>query len=339
MGDEPMTHDPTADDGELADLLALDALEADEQADAELRHGTWPLPQGEATVLLAEAVAVEPPPGLRDEVLAAALVRRTPARPVEPPDPIDPAEAYERTAAEFRALIGSLDEAEATEHAHAEHGRVRDLVAHLAGVEELNRRWLDPDEDVPDLPDHVAATREVVAGLAALPWTEVVARWHRASEAMLATARAGDQQRRVRFHDLVVSVGGMLTMRTFELWAHAMDIAIATGRAVPALDDERMALMSSRLMDALPGALLYRGVDVSDRTIRFVLTGPAGGCYDVPLGANAGAEATVTVVADVVDLCLVAAARLAPAALTRSTEGDEELADLVLAHIDAFARD
>jgi hypothetical protein len=50
--------------------------------------------------------------------------------------------------------------------AHAEHGRVRELVAHLAGVERLVLRWLDPEDTVPDLPDHVAATRPVIAELA-----------------------------------------------------------------------------------------------------------------------------------------------------------------------------
>jgi len=102
----------------------------------------------------------------------------------------------------------------------------------------------------------------------------------------------------------------------------------------------QMKLMSSRLMGAIPGALLYRGVTVPDRTVRFVLTGPAGGCYDVPLGAEAdpGVAAT-TVVADVVDLCRGAAARLAPGELPCTIEGDPGLADLVLAHIDAFARD
>lgn len=327
----------TAD--ELADLLALDALDAEEQADAELAHGTWPLPQALVTVPLAEAVAAEPPAELRDDILAAARARRAPGRSVLAPAAITPAEAFARTAAEFLALLGSLTEEESATPAHEEHGRVRDLVAHLAGVEELNSRWLDPAQEDPDLPDHVASTRDVVTALAGEPWPALVQRWHEAAQAMLELARAGDGQRKVRVHDLVVSVDGMLTMRTFELWAHGMDVAFATGRPLPVLDDERMAMMSGRLMEALPGALLYRGVVVPDRTIRFVLTGPAGGCFDVPLGPEAGPEAAVTVVADVVDLCRVAAARLMPADLTCTVEGDSALADLVLAHIDAFARD
>ena len=104
-----------------------------------------------------------------------------------------------------------------------------------------------------------------------------------------------------------------------------------------------MRMMSGRLMGALPQALLYRGVVVGDRTARFVLTGPAGGCYDVGFDLSSrptpAAAPDVTIVADVVDLCRLAAARLDPAAVAQVVEGDTELAELVLAHVDAFARD
>lgn len=325
---------------ELADLLALDALDAAEQADAELRVGTWPLPAAAATLPLAEAVVAAPPPDLREQVLAAALARRAGGRPTRSPEAIAPTVAYARVVALFHDLISGLSAQEAEQHAHEEHGRVRDLVAHLTGIETLNRRWLDPANDVPNLPDHIASTRELVAELALKPWPELVADWHRAATSLLEAARADDERRQVRFHDLVVSIGGMLTMRTFELWAHGMDIALATDRPMPVLDDAQMALMSSRLMEALPGALLYRGLAIPDRTVRFVLTGPAGGCYDIPLGEDADPTiATTTIVADVVDVCRVAAARLDPPDLDCTIDGDVDLAQLVLANIDAFARD
>lgn len=327
-------------DDEPAALLAIDALTPDEQVEAELRLGPWPMPLAEATLPLAEAVASEPPADLRPDVLAAALARRPAGRAVPAVRAVTPAEAFERTLGEFHALLRSLSEAEASRSAHEEHGRVRDLVAHLVGVERLNLRWLDPDGDAPYLPDHVASTRDTVAELAGLPFADVVDRWHAAARAMLAAARRGDQDRQVPFHDIAVSVGGMLTMRTFELWAHGMDIALATDRPLLELDDERMLLMSSRLMDALPLALAYRGVALPGRTARFVLTGPGGGCYDVPLdGGAAPADPDVLVVADVVGLCRVAAARLRPEHLDATVEGDRDLADLVLAHVDAFARD
>jgi hypothetical protein len=194
----------------------------------------------------------------------------------------------------------------------------------------------------------VASTRDVVAALAGEQPAEVLRQWHEAALAMLSAASSYDGDRAVVFHDLVLSVAGLLTTRTFELWAHGMDIALATGRPLPMLDEARMLLMSSRLMAALPRALAYRGVPPLPRTARFVLTGAAGGCYDVPLDPRADpavsavpadGDADVTIVADVVDLCRVAAARLSPGDLRRDVTGDEPLADLVLSHVAAFARD
>ena len=335
-------------DDEPAALLAIDALTPDEQVEAELRLGPWPMPLARATLPLAESVAMEPPAGRPRGGGGAARARppgrRPPpaGRPASTVDPVTPAEAFERTLGEFHDLLLSLSETDATRTAHEEHGRVRDLVAHLVGVERLNLRWLDPDGEAPYLPDHVAATRGTVAELADAPFTDVVAAWHASASAMLEVARRGDPERQVPFHDIAVSVGGMLTMRTFELWAHGMDIALATDRPLLDLDDQRMQLMSSRLMAALPLALAYRGVALPGRTARFVVTVPGGGCYDVALDAadtSAVGDPDVLVVADVVAVCRVAAARLRPDRLDASIEGDRDLADLVLAHVDAFARD
>ena len=331
---------------EVAALLALDALEPHEQADAELRYGSFPQELADVTLPLAESVAAAPPQDLRRKVLASARSRRRPGRPIRSPEPISPAEAFARTIEDLRAVLATLTPQEWDLVAHEEHGRVRDLTAHLAGVERLNLRWLDPDDEVPPLPDHVASTRDVVAALADEDPTEVLRQWHESALAMLAAASAYDSDHVIPFHDIVVTVAGLLTMRTFELWAHGMDIALATGRPMPMLDEARMQLMSSRLMAALPRALAYRGVRPLQRTARFVLTGPAGGCYDVLLDPSrpddpesTDAEADVTIVADVVDLCRVAAARMSPDELSRQVTGDAPLAELVLANVAAFARD
>jgi hypothetical protein len=342
MSDELPTAAGDADP--LAALLALDALEADERSAAELRLDVWPLEHAAVIVPLAESVSTEPPTDLRGEVLGAALARRPAGRPVRSPQPLLPAEAFRRTMEEFWSLLTSLEDDEWDAVAHEDHGRVRDLVAHLVGVERLNLRWLDPVDDVPYLPDHVEATRPVVAVLSQAPPADVARAWHDAALDMLAAAGEYDGARQIPFHDISVSVDGLLTMRTFELWAHGMDIAHATRLPLPMLDDARLLLMSSRLMGALPQALAYRGVSTGDRTARFVLTGPAGGCYDIALDPTGpppspGFEPDTTIVADVVDLCLVAAARLDHNELESAFEGDPTLAELVLANVGAFARD
>src|SRR3954447_2486044 len=127
---------------ELEALLALDALEADE------RTHPCPLERPAAMVPLAEAVSTEPPTQLRGDVLAVALTRRPAGRPVNSPEPLLPAEALRRTIEEFSSLLGSLEDDQWDVVAHEDHGRVRDLVAHLVGVERLNLRWLDPGDDV-----------------------------------------------------------------------------------------------------------------------------------------------------------------------------------------------
>lgn len=325
---------------ELAALLALDALEPDEQVDAELRLGTFPHGLERTSAALAEAVADIPPADLRDRSLRTALDRRPPGSPVDAPPQCAPADAYDRTAAEFAALLRSLTSIEWNAVAHPEHGRVRDLVAHLIGVERLSLRWLTGDPDVPDLPDHVASTRDVVAELRSTEPAELVEAWAEAARDVALAAAAGDPDRQVTFHDLTLGVDGYLVTRTFELWAHGMDIAVATGRPMLSLDDERMALLSSRLMGVVPHALAYRGSTATGRTARFVLTGASGGCYTVPLAPGDDvSEPDFVLVADVVDVCLVAARRLRPRDLAAHVDGDRELAALVLAELDAFARD
>jgi uncharacterized protein (TIGR03083 family) len=252
--------------------------------------------------------------------------------------PGTPVDSFLRTADEFVELLAGLTPGEWELPAHPEHGRVRDLVAHL--IEQLSVPWLRGDPDAPFLPDHVASTRAIVASLSAVPFDELVQRWSDAAQAVVAATGRGEFDREVVFHDLTLTVPGYLVSRTFELWAHGMDIALATSRPMPVLDDARMLLMSGRLMDAVPEALAYRRTPLRGRTARFVLTGPAGGCYEVPLapGETAG-QPDVVVVADVVDICRLAARRLTLEDLPATVEGDAGLADVILVNLDAFARD
>jgi uncharacterized protein (TIGR03083 family) len=326
-------------DEELAALLALDALEQDEQADAELNVGTFPAEMAGASAALAEGSAAPPPEGLRASALERALSRRTAGRPTDAAVPCEPLDGFRRTITDLDVLLASLSEPEWDLVAHPEHGRVRDLIAHLVGVEQLSVAWLHGDP-VTDALDHVAATRAAVDEFADADVETLRATWRDAVADVVVAADEGDPDRPVAMHDIVTSVSGLLVMRTFELWAHSMDIADAVGRPMPVLDDERMATLSGRLMAAVPLALAYRQRTAPGRTARFVLTGPAGGCYSVPLhpGDTAGTP-DVLVVADAVDLCRVAARRLDADMLPATVEGDADLARLVLTRLDAFARD
>jgi uncharacterized protein (TIGR03083 family) len=326
-------------DGETASLLALDALLPDEQADAELRIGTLPGDLAEAVALLAENTVTDPPPELRSDTLSRATARRSPGRPVDAAQPCAPAVAFDRTVDDVNHLLHSLTDAEWSAPAHAEHGRVRDLLAHLVGVERLVLRWLDPEDTVPDLPDHVAATRAVVAEFADTDPHDIARQWYQEARAVAAAAaEAGN--RTVVFHDLTLSVDQLLVTRTGELWAHAIDICAATRRPLPQLDMERIAILCAELMTAVPLALAYAGTSAPGRAARFVLTGPAGGTYTVPLAPQVqSADPEVTIVTDAAGICRVAIRRLRPDELDVVIDGDRELGDLVLAGIGALARD
>jgi uncharacterized protein (TIGR03083 family) len=329
----------TPPDDETAALLALDALLPGEQADAELRTGMLPTGLTEAAALLAEATVTDPPPELRSATLLRAASRRPPGQPLDAAQPCAPAVAFDRTVEDLNYLLGSLTDAEWNAPAHAEHGRVRDLVAHLVGVERLVLRWLDPHDAVPDLPDHVAATRPVIAELADTDPHDIARQWYQAAR-LVAAAAAGDRSRVVAFHDINVSVDELLVTRTGELWAHAIDICQATGRPLPQLDSERMATLCAALMVMVPLALAYGGAAAPGHAARFVLTGPAGGTYTVPLAPQLqAAEPDVTIVTEARGLCRVAVGRLRPEQLEAVIEGDRELGVLVLAGIGALARD
>jgi uncharacterized protein (TIGR03083 family) len=324
---------------ETAALLALDALLADEQADAELRIGTFQTDLAEAAALLAESAVAGPPPELRSATLSRAVSRRPPGRPVDAAQPCEPSVAFSRTVEDLNSLLGSLTDTEWNAPAHAEHGRVRDLIAHLVGVERLVLRWLDPHDTVEDLPDHVAATRPVVEELADTDPHDIARQWYREARDVLAAA-AGDRSRMVVFHDLTINVDQLLVARTGELWAHAIDICQATGRPLPQLDMERMTTLCNALVAAVPLALAYRGTPAPGRAARFVLTGPAGGIHTVPLALEAlVVEPDVTIVTDAVSLCRLAVRRLRPEELEAAVDGDRELGDLVIAGMGALAKD
>jgi hypothetical protein len=190
--------------------------------------------------------------------------------------------------------------------------------------------------------DHVTATRPVVAKLAGLDGPEVARRWHEAARSVLARAVSGESARRVSFHDLTTTVDGLLVIRTFELWAHWMDIALATGQRIPVLDPGRMVLLSATLMNYVPDALTSRGATARG-TARFVLLGDGGGCYTVALDrqqvAPVSMQPDVTIIADTVDLCRVAGRRLAANDLDVTIEGDRELGAAILAGLATLARD
>jgi hypothetical protein len=93
-------------------------------------------------------------------------------------------------------------------------------------------------------------------------------------------------------------------------------------------------------MDVMAVAMALSVPDgLPDATIRVVLTGDGGGCYDVALSPSAPASWAALVSTDVVALCRVAGRRLDPTDLPAELEGDVELGTQLLQSVGAFARD
>ena len=99
-----------------------------------------------------------------------------------------------------------------------------------------------------------------------------------------------------------------------------------------------MRTLSRQATSAIPFGLAALGRPASGRTARIVLTGPAGGTFVQPLGLGdtAGAE-EVTIVADALSFCRLAAQRLRPDDVGADMEGNAELGREVLAGAAVFA--
>jgi hypothetical protein len=96
--------------------------------------------------------------------------------------------------------------------------------------------------------------------------------------------------------------------------------------------------MTGVAVAAIPLGMLLSGLDAGPLTARIVLTGPGGGAWNQPLhlGADAG-EPSVTIVADALDFCRLAAQRTRPDELEAEVDGPLDLAVEVLRGASVFA--
>ncbi len=342
----PITENADSQDdfaAELAALLALDAYAPDDSLpDADDVADPVHLKDFRQVVsALAELVAAEPPPELRERVLAAARERRTPGVPLVEP-PLSPADAFLRTVEELHDLLVDLRADEWMTPNLAVYGQTRDLIAHLAGVEEsllgILGHGIAPEPEL--WADHSRATESFVASLRSESPSRVADRWVHAARRLGALGANLPAEMPVAVNDVLTSVRGMFVLRTFEVWTHHDDVCRATGRALSTLDAARLSLMSSELINVLPFALAVRGTARPGRTVRIVFTGDGGGVFDqtMDVGSSVGVPDAV-VTADVLYFCRLAANRAMPTELAANVEGDGELVGLVLAAAGAFARD
>ena len=297
------------------------------------------IPISAADALIA-STAAPAPDDLVERVAATAATARPSGRVVVlGTGAAEPIDAFCATALELRSLLHELDDAEWHATTETPYGSVRDLVAHLAGSEDYCTRALsrvpaaDPVADF----DHPACSREVAASLAALTNDELAEAWFALSTTFAEACRNDPDTELVSLHQLPVSIGGALVLRTFELWAHTEDICVAIGRPLPRLDGPRLACMASRLVGAIGS--LVRLPDTPDMAGRVVLLGPGGGVAEFGAPTTTGDAPGTRIVVDIVDYCRVASRRLRADDLACTVTGDDRLVAPFLAATAMFAKD
>jgi uncharacterized protein (TIGR03083 family) len=274
------------------------------------------------------------PAGLRERVLAASLGARDAGRPVPDAPEISSVEAFGRAASAFYAVLCFLDD-DGWRTPVLRGLDVQSLVGHLIGVEEDVHRALAGDPDMADAA-HVESTQAMALDQATRRPAQTRIAWRLAVDHTLDLVRPADARARVAVHGLRLSVNALLVVRAFELWTHENDIRTAVGWAPSTPEPSTLRLMTDLAARLLPhaGAALPEPVDV-----RLVLTGPGGGTWDVTMGGDVPAAASIAIVTDAVAFCRLVANRVSPADLDANVTGDPARAAAVLAAASTLALD
>jgi uncharacterized protein (TIGR03083 family) len=291
--------------------------------------------------------APELPPGLAARVLGAAKAEgRAPQHPAWADGAPGRAAhgAFIATAAElYRLLDGLTDEDWTRTTRVAQHVPVRELVLHLLGVErymlgQLGRR---APLDAPTPADHFPVLRRAAADLEATATSHITRAWWLAVLELIGATGVLGPDHPIAYHDIVGGVQGMLVIRTFELWTHDDDVREAVGLPANVLDDARLSLMSSTLLNVLPYGMARAGTTERGRTVRIDLTGPGGGTSFLSALSpeDEAGEPDLVIRTSALDLCRVASNRLSLEALDAEIEGDRSLLAPVLVGAGAFAMD
>ncbi|HEY3673706.1 MAG TPA: maleylpyruvate isomerase family mycothiol-dependent enzyme [Acidimicrobiia bacterium] len=324
---------------ELLGAYALDALDPDELVAVEAVLARRPDLALEAARLSSVAAwlgateAAEPPGGMRDTVLTAALARRR-----GPADPV--VDVYLSLSDRLEQAIVELPD-DALDVVTPNGLTASELIVHMAAQESLLAQNLGtPTVDDLDEEDITSRTHALLSRFAGRELDDAVALWRTSVEANRAWAVANPDRTAI-WRGLGLTRDDTLLVRAFEAWVHADDLRRAAGAPVTRPEVRHLTLMSDLARRILPLALAVSEREHDGKTARLVLTGPGGGDWMVPMGGgtpvyagtSSGATgADVTVTADVVDWCLLVGDRVAPEVLRVQVEGDQSLGhDLVAA--------
>ena len=293
--------------------------------------------------LLEAAVAEGPPAALRGRILGG-LSPRPPGR-----GPLSPVESIAGLVDDITALLTDLSPVEWTAPT-VNRLDVRTMVGHLTGSDTyLGSRFgfWPPEHDEVDPLDHLGASQPAIDRAAASDPLTVASEWRRGADDLVDHLRSLPTERLgapCSYHSVTGTGHDVLVARSFELWTHLDDLCRAVGRAPARPPADRLSLMtdlaSHLVAPAAAVAGAASGAALPDTTLRLVLTGPGGGCWDRQLG-NGGpdGEPGTVLVADTLAFCWLVAGRLSADDLDAEITGDPRPAELVLAGLPSFALD
>jgi uncharacterized protein (TIGR03083 family) len=295
-------------------------------------------PVAELRFALAEADAVDAPASLRDRVLRAAVAARPPGRPTDPPPHVSGVDAFRRTVARFDTLLGELAEPEWSTPALRDLD-VQGLVGHLIGVEEAFTAAL-AGQSHPAAADHVGGTEAAALRQSGRPTALTHHEWSDLAAGSIAAVADRDPEAPAHFFGLTLPLDAVLVVRAFELWTHDEDVRRATGRTLVAPDPDCLARMVTLVTTLLPLAVEQSGRARPGATVRLVLTGPAGGTWDVDLGGRRRpGPAGARVVVDAAQFCRAVADRADTVTTGAVVSGDRDLVDALFVSASALALD
>jgi len=283
-----------------------------------------------AAAWLGALEASEPPPALRDAVLAST-------RPSDH-HPNQAALLYKAEAARLERELDRLDPeqyGEVTTNGLTALG----LVVHLAAQETLFARSVGRPVDDVNVAAVEARTTVFAERYRDRPYADVVELWHRAVDAVLTWSEDDPGSRSVDWMGQPMRSYDALIARSFENWVHRDDLRRVRGQTSEPPPGPELRLMAAMSVRTLPAALAVTGHARPGRSARVVLTGEGGGSWIVALddGVVTGNEPDVTLTASALDWCLLVGERLDSSRLHYAVEGDEGLARDLVGAAPAFA--
>jgi uncharacterized protein (TIGR03083 family) len=293
---------------------------------------------------LAEGGAAAVSEELRIRVVRAALAGRSPGRPSRTPEEISGLECFRRAAGQMDALLADLGAADWQRPALRDLD-VQELVGHLIGAEDRFLDALGGRAEPLDGAQHVSSTQAIARAQRGRPPAATREQWRDLAAHTLATCAELGAGEKANYYGIVLPLDLLLVVRGFEMWAHHEDIRRATGRPPRGPDDAVLARMVQLAATLLPVALARGGSARQETaTVRLVLTGAAGGTWDIPLRAPAPgrgdfAPSGTVVVVDAAAFCRVVANREGLTGSGAAVVGNVALAEDLFAGAASLALD